>query len=221
MKRPSQTVEDYLKAIYRIQVDGGQASASAKEIAHWMLVAPGTVTSMLKSLGEDGYIDYTPFKGCQLTRLGLETATGMVRRHRLLETFLVSSLGLPVAQVHQEAERLEHGLSDLVMEKLDRFLGYPDTDPMGQPIPRTGGLPLVSLAEAEVGRSYQLVRLTSDQPALVEYLSQQGLVPGVSLVLTDRQSLTLTAQVAVNQNQLVLGLALLGQILVRAQTGDG
>lgn len=125
--------EDYLTALLRLGEGGGAVSTSA--LAARLAVAPASATGMLKTLAREGLVAHERYRGAQLSALGRERALSVVRRHRLVETFLVGTLGLPADRVHAEAHRLEHALSDEVVERLDRWLGRPRLDPHGSPIP--------------------------------------------------------------------------------------
>lgn len=174
----SPAVEDYLKGIYKIAGQTGEGRVSAKHIAAAMRVAPGTVTAMMKSLQEQGLVDYVPFQGCALTPVGESIAVKILRKHRLLEIFLVKTLGIPVEDAHPEAELLEHGVSNRVMDLLDRYLGYPETDPMGKPIPRQPHAPTHSLFEGEPGKTYRIVHLGKQVDGARQYLESLGLSAG-------------------------------------------
>ena len=136
---PSSTVENYLKNILIVSLETKSSVVSMGKIAQGLSVTPGTATTMIKNMAADGWISYFPRKGVRLTRKGRKFAMSMLRRHRLLETFLVETLGLDWSEIHVEAEELEHAISEKVLEKLDEFLGRPRTDPHGHPIPTKGG----------------------------------------------------------------------------------
>ena len=136
---PSSTVEDYLKAIYLAQQKSPHKRVLMGQIARAVNVVPGTATTMIKSLAERNLLEYMPRYGVRLTAAGERLAIGMVRRHRVVETFLVETLRLPGDEIHDEAEQLEHAISERVLEALDRFLGQPTHDPHGTPIPRADG----------------------------------------------------------------------------------
>jgi len=129
----SESVEDYLTAILRLET-GGRAATTSVLAAH-LAVAPPSVTEMVKRLDADGLLVHLPYRGAQLTDRGRRRAQAVLRRHRLVETFLVDVLGMPADRVHAEAHRLEHALSDEVIERLDAWLGRPARDPHGQLIP--------------------------------------------------------------------------------------
>ena len=130
----SEAVENYLTAILRREEATGEAVATS-DLADRLRVARPSVTGMLKRLAADGLVRHEPYRGVRLTGTGRRVALGVIRRHRLVETFLVTVLGMPADAVHDEAHRLEHALSDEVVERLDAWLGRPQHDPHGQPIP--------------------------------------------------------------------------------------
>ena len=141
MPLPSSTVENYLKAIYKAQAaqpDRGRLVPMGR-LAHALSVVPGTATTMVKALAESGLVDYEPYAGVRLTPAGEKLAALVLRRHRLLELFLVKVLGMSWAEVHDEAERLEHAASDKLIDRIDTMLGRPATDPHGDPIPDSTG----------------------------------------------------------------------------------
>ena len=183
----SLTIENYVKCIYLICrcVDGSSpVTASTGEIAQQLNVSPGTVTSMLKTLNESGLAEYTPYEGVRLTGSGQSLALRILRRHRLVEAFLVETLKFNWDEVHDEAENLEHAVSDLLIDRIDQFLDYPQTDPYGDPIPRTdGSLPatgehLKSLGELEAGESFRLRRVADQSIKFLRYLTETSLQIG-------------------------------------------
>jgi DtxR family Mn-dependent transcriptional regulator len=137
---------------------------------------------MLKTLAESGLARYTPYEGVNLTDAGRTLALRVLRRHRLLELFLVRTLDFSWDEVHDEAEHLEHAVSDRLVDRIDAFLGYPETDPHGDPIPTAAGVvkksPSSSLAEWEAGRPFRLVRVLEQSPEFLRYLSETGLSLG-------------------------------------------
>src|SRR5688572_6889422 len=132
----SSNVEDYLKTIYSLAADSEAASTSA--IAHALGVAAGSVTGMLKRLSDQGLVEHVPYYGARLTVGGEEQAVGLIRRHRILEMFLVQVLGYTWDRVHEEADRLEHAVSDELIDRMAQVLGSPTVDPHGAPIPASG-----------------------------------------------------------------------------------
>ena len=175
----SLTVENYVKAIYQIcsQQDGKPAATG--QIAASLKVSPGTVTSMLKTLNDSNLVTYTPYEGVGLTGAGTALALRVLRRHRLIELFLVQTLKLSWDEIHDEAEHMEHAVSDYLVDSIDAFLGYPQTDPHGDPIPKSDGTIHAdmgrSLADCQVGDQFQLTRVLDQSPEFLRYLSDAGL----------------------------------------------
>jgi DtxR family transcriptional regulator, Mn-dependent transcriptional regulator len=185
----TRSVEDYLKAIYRLSPEGRPASTS--EIAHLLELSAPSVSGMVKRLSELGLLEHAPYKGVQLTEEGRRAALKMVRRHRLIEAYLVEFLGYSWDTVHQEAERLEHAVSDDLVDRMAVALGHPAVDPHGDPIPAPDGSiaepPCTPLSAIEVGRTVQIMRVDEGQPDRLRYLASLGLRPGVTVSLLDRQ----------------------------------
>ncbi|MBX6316323.1 MAG: metal-dependent transcriptional regulator [Isosphaeraceae bacterium] len=177
---PSLTVENYVKTIYLIAARGepGEAVATGA-LAQALDVSPGTVTGMLKTLSEADLATYTPYEGARLTPAGQRLAMKVLRRHRLVELFLVQTLEMPWDEVHEEAEHLEHAVSERLVDRIDAYLGHPAFDPHGDPIPRADGSmaePVgVPLAQLGRGRRFRLVRVVDQDPAFLRYLTECGL----------------------------------------------
>lgn len=184
---PSSTVENYLKAIFQLSdhLSTGEL-VSIGGIAKELDITPGTVTTMMKHLVKEGFIDYVPRKGVILTGAGRSMALQVLRRHRLIELFLVEVMKLDWAYVHEEAEVLEHALSERMVERIDEMLGHPSYDPHGDPIPSADGVVSEDkskpLSECKAG-DYKLVRITRDEPSFLGWLQESGLRPGVNLSL--------------------------------------
>ena len=180
---PSLTVENYIKVIYQLAVDSGDGSAATGKIADSLGVSPGTVTSMLKTLSDIRLATYTPYEGVKLTDSGKSLALKMLRRHRLIELFLVQSLGMPWDEVHEEAENMEHAVSDQLISRLEKYLGYPQVDPHGDPIPKEDGSLESpqggSLSGCSAGDQFCLARVLDQSPDFLRYLSKTGLALGV------------------------------------------
>ena len=185
----TRSVEDYLKAIYRLSSQGGFAATS--DIADLLDVAPPSVSGMVKRLSEAGLIEHVPYRGVQLTTQGRRAALVMLRRHRILEVYLIERLGYDWDSVHEEAEHLEHAVSDRLIERMARALGDPLYDPHGAPIPTAGGeieeAELSTLADAPVGALVELRQVEDNDPELLRYLAGQGLTPGARVTVTERQ----------------------------------
>ena len=176
----SASVGDYVKAVWKI---AGPNVISTNEISSRLSVSPASVTNMLGRLQEMGLIEYERYRGTSLTRRGRIEALRLVRRHRLIETFLVEHLGYSWEDVHEEAETLEHAVSDEFTERLAELLRHPDRDPHGDPIPRADGTlaeeDSYSLSEATVGARVCNIRVSDDyNAATLAYLGEHGLVPG-------------------------------------------
>ena len=185
----TRSVEDYLKAIYHLSASGG--FAATRDIAQMLDVAPPSVSGMVKRLSETGLIEHVPYRGVQLTAQGRRAALRIVRRHRILESYLLQHLGFDWDNVHEEAERLEHAVSDTLIERMASRLGDPQYDPHGAPIPTAAGdieeAELIALADAAPGVILELRQVEDRDPAKLRYLAEQGLVPGVRLEVVARQ----------------------------------
>src|SRR5438094_8201938 len=154
----TRSVEDYLKSVFHLTSQGGFATTS--DIAAMLEVAPPSVSGMMKRLSETGLIEHVPYRGVQLTPQGRRAGLQMIRRHRILELYLTQHLGYDWGSVHAEAERLEHAVSDELIDRMARALGDPQYDPHGDPIPTAAGeieeAELVSLADVSVGTKLEL-----------------------------------------------------------------
>ncbi|QDU97491.1 metal-dependent transcriptional regulator [Lignipirellula cremea] len=175
----SLTVENYIKTIYQICIDQNDTPAGTGKIADILGVSPGTVTSMLKGLSESGMVTYTPYTGVILTESGRSLALRVLRRHRLIELFLTRTLALSWDEVHAEAENMEHSVSDFLIDRIDAYLGYPENDPHGDPIPRADGtVPLSngeSLADLKINDHFYLLRVLDQSQSFLRFLSEAGL----------------------------------------------
>ncbi|HEX5446471.1 MAG TPA: metal-dependent transcriptional regulator, partial [Pirellulales bacterium] len=178
----SLTVENYVKAIFQICFAQSGRPAATGQVAAALSVSPGTVTSMLKTLSESGLATYAPYEGVRLTAAGSALALRVMRRHRLIELFLVKTLKLAWDEVHEEAEHMEHAVSDRLVDRIDEFLGFPQTDPHGDPIPRADGslemLASRTLAECPVGFQFCLVRVVDQSSEFLRFLTESGLPLG-------------------------------------------
>lgn len=188
---PSSTVEDYLKAISRLSGENGELAPIGK-VAEALGVTPGTATTMMKQLGRQGFADYSPRKGVTLTPDGHRAAMQVLRRHRLLELFLVDVMNFNWTEVHEEAEILEHAISDRLVERIDAMLGLPARDPHGDPIPGADGVmrrdDSKRLDTCGRGR-FRLVRVTRTQPDFLAWLGEARLQPGAVFETVGRDEL--------------------------------
>ncbi len=186
----SSAVEDYSKAIYALE-QRGECPVSTNALAERLGVTPASASGMVKRLGELGLVAHQPYRGVTLTRSGQRVALEVIRHHRLLELYLVRSLGVPWDRVHAEAEVLEHVLSDELEELIAAKLGDPTHDPHGDPIP-TRELIIEeavteSLQELQTGARGTFARVSDSDPAMLRYLADRGIAPGDELEVVDRQ----------------------------------
>ncbi len=176
-------VEDYLRAIYEMECK--QSKAVTAELAERLGVTSASVTNMVKRLANMDLVDYEPYRGAVLTPNGRKIALQVIRHHRLVESFLAQTLGMPWDQVHTEADRLEHVLSDELEARIDALLGQPTVDPHGAPIPtRDGRIPSsanVRLADLRPGQKAIVAEVSDRDPALLRYLGELGLYPGAGV----------------------------------------
>jgi DtxR family transcriptional regulator, Mn-dependent transcriptional regulator len=188
MRSFSAAVEDYLKAIYRLQADVG-GPVNTNSLGEWLGVTASSASGMLRKLDDLQLVSYEPYRGVQLSSAGWQAALLVVRRHRLLELFLSETLGLTWDRVHDEAEALEHALSPGLCEVMATKLGDPLTDPHGDPIPTRDGrvieMPNESLASVSPGQQRKLIRVSDRDPAVLRVLTDHGVALGDNLRITD------------------------------------
>lgn len=202
--------EDYLKAIHEIARDGTAAGTNA--IAARLGVTAGTVSGMIKRLATQGLVEHSPYAGTRLTTEGERVALRMVRRHRVIEAFLVRRLGYGWDVVHEEAERLEHGVSDELVDRMAADLGEPEQDPHGAPIPVPGrpflepGHP--TLGELGVGVRATLVEVPDEDPEALRYLARLALVPGAELEVLERMPFRGPLRIVVQGRECYVGAEL-------------
>ena len=203
----SSTVEDYLKAVYALETRL-EGTVPTNALAERLGVTPGSVSGMLRRLDELGLLEHERYHGVRLTAEGRRIALRTLRNHRLLELLLVEMLDVPWDRVHQEAELLEHVLSDQLAERIAAKLGNPEFDPHGDPIP-SSDLALTeretrSLEDVDVGETVAFVRVSDTDPAMLRYLAERGIVPGVTLTVGERQPFggPLTIRVAGTEHHL-------------------
>jgi DtxR family Mn-dependent transcriptional regulator len=213
---------DYLKAIYELQDEGSSVSPSA--LAQRLGVSPPSVTAMTQRLSEQGYASYIPYQGVRLTHKGLSVALELLRHHRLLELYLTRALGYPWDKVHEEAEKLEHTISEELEDRIDAALGHPTEDPHGHPIPPKNGEykeePVQTLWVAQSDRV--AVRRVSDRdPEVLRYLDSIGVRPGVELRILGRAPFDGPLTIHVGGADHALGERLARQIFVASATTAG
>ena len=210
---PSSTVENYLKAIYVAQsaesVDKKLVPMGRLAVA--LGVVPGTATTMVKTLAESGLVVYEPYSGVRLTAAGQKLAALVLRRHRLIELFLVKVLGMSWAEVHEEAERLEHAASDRLIDRIDAMLGRPVADPHGDPIPDQEGMLAAqdyqTLLTCPVGEQVILTRVTDQDATFLYFLESSDLKPGQAVFVEARDDAADQVMVrGKNDRQIMMGM---------------
>jgi DtxR family transcriptional regulator, Mn-dependent transcriptional regulator len=181
-------VEDYLKAIYAIELDG--SSAATNDIASRLNIAAASVSGMVRRLADQGLLSYERYRGVRLTDAGRRAALRTIRRHRVIEAYLAKALGFPWDRVHEEAERLEHASSDELIDRMAEAIGEPLTDPHGHPIPTRDGTiderQLHTLSDVAAGQRVRVMRVSDDDPELLRYLAKLGIRPGVVISVAER-----------------------------------
>ena len=204
---PSSAREDYLKAIFHLEAEEGRASTSS--LAVRLGVRDPSVSAMLKRLAADGLVSYAPRHGATLTDAGRAACLRVVRRHRLLEAFLVEILGLDWSEVHDEAEILEHHLSDRIVDAMDHVLGYPAEDPHGHPIPTSEGTirdrVLVSLDGVAIGTTATVRELRSDEAERLVRWKELGFVPGARIEMLERRDMEDVMKLRVGGSEVMSG----------------
>lgn len=180
--------EDYLSAIYKFRNESGEIKPNL--IAENLNITNAAVTDMLRKLSRDGFVAYKKYKGVKLTSKGEQYAKNMVRRHRIWETFLHQVLGMSWDKIHEEAEMLEHSSSDELVNRLEEFMNYPDTDPHGYPIPdRTGKLPkhksAVAISELSKNDKAEVIRVNDSHSGMLGYISKIGIELGKEVTIKD------------------------------------
>jgi DtxR family Mn-dependent transcriptional regulator len=211
----SESGQDYLKAIWKLSQDGRVTTTGlAAEVA----VSPASATAMLKKLAALGLVDHEPYRGARLTASGERMALEVVRHHRLLELYLMESLGMGWDEVHAEAERLEHYLSEELEKRIDAALGHPTRDPHGDPIP-SPELTLVSddvrtLTDIESGATAVIRRVPDGDPELLRYLAKLGLVPDQAVTMVEQAPFQGPVTVTVGATRHSIGHGLASKIEV-------
>lgn len=211
----TRSVEDYLKAIYHLGAKGQPASTN--DIAQQLQLSAPSVSGMIKRLSDQGLISHEPYRGVGLTRSGRRIALRMLRRHRLLEAYLVAFLGYSWDTVHDEAERLEHAVSEVLIERMAAALGNPRFDPHGDPIPDQNGdmdeLVYTPLAEIPTGETAEIRRVATGQAERLRYLEHSGLKPGTRVTVTEHQPFRGPITVSTDGHEQVIGHELAEQVL--------
>jgi DtxR family transcriptional regulator, Mn-dependent transcriptional regulator len=202
----TRSAEDYLRAIYVLSAD---APASTTQIAQRLDLAPASVSGMIRRLSDQALIDHEPYRGVVLTPAGRRVALTMLRRHRIIEAYLVEFLGYRLDNVHEEADRLEHAVSDVLVERMAAALGHPRFDPHGDPIPDHNGVldeeSCTPLPNLPLGEEAEVRRVDTGDPDRLRYFAQAGLLPGARVRLVDLQPFDGPVTVQVEGTNRILG----------------
>jgi DtxR family transcriptional regulator, Mn-dependent transcriptional regulator len=221
MLPPTSTVENYLKAIYlgQLALGPGERLVPMGQVASTLSVAPGTATTMVKAMAESDYVEYEPYSGVRLTARGEKLAGQVLRRHRLVELFLVQVMGMSWAEVHDEAEKLEHVVSDGLIERIDQMLGRPTHDPHGDPIPNPDGAiaqrDLDTLLTCPLRTPLRVTRIADQDPAFLRFIESNGLKPGQPVEVETRDAAADSVRVrGQNQHTITIGTRAASKLLV-------
>jgi DtxR family Mn-dependent transcriptional regulator len=206
----SSVAQDYLKIIWTVQEWSGE-KVSTKLLAEKLGVSASTVSEAVRRLADQGFVDHARYGSISLTESGRASAVAMVRRHRLIETFLVSELGYGWDEVHDEAEVLEHAVSERMVEAIDAKLGYPERDPHGDPIPsRDGSIPSPparALSDFDAGQHGRVARISDADPAMLRYFDEVGIALDTEVAVVERRDFagTIAVRIAGAETTIDLG----------------
>jgi DtxR family Mn-dependent transcriptional regulator len=221
---PSQTVENYLKTIYLAQAElaSKRALVPMGQLASALGVVPGTATTMVKTLAESGLARYEPYMGVRLTASGEKLAGLVLRRHRLVELFLVRVLGMSWAEVHDEAEQLEHAVSERLIDRIDEMLGRPDVDPHGDPIPSATGTisrqKHLDLLSAPLRTPLVVTRVIDQAAEFLRFAEQHDLTPGSALAIDARDPVSDAVRLRSEAGRrITIGTRAASKVLVRVR----
>src|SRR6188508_2864593 len=219
---PSSTVENYLKAIYQgaSTLTPPQRLLPMGQLAAALGVVPGTATTMVKALADSGMVEYEPYSGVALTPAGRKLAALVLRRHRLVELFLVRVMGYAWDEVHEEAEQLEHVVSDRLIDRMDEMLGRPEVDPHGDPIPSADGhikrQEAQSLMTCPIGTPVTVMRVVDQDSSFLRFLEKHQLKPGAAIEVEDRDPAADSVRVRGRDDQLItIGTRAASKLLVQ------
>lgn len=218
---PSQTVENYLKTIHLAQAaQTDRALVPMGQLASALGVVPGTATTMVNALSKSGLVHYEPYLGVRLTEAGEKLASLVLRRHRLIELFLVRVLGMSWAEVHDEAEHLEHAVSERLIDRIDEMLGRPEVDPHGDPIPNAeGAIPqktYVDLLNAPLDTNLVITRVLDQDAEFLRFIEQHDLMPGSAIVIEARDAMADAVRLRSDADRLTtIGTRAASKVLVR------
>src|SRR5215831_19506322 len=224
---PSSTVENYLKAIYQGQsaLGVGARLVPMGHVATALGVTPGTATTMVKALAESGLAEYEPYSGVRLSPAGERLAALVLRRHRLVELFLVQVMGMKWDEVHDDAEQLEHVVSERLIERIDDMLGRPTHDPHGDPIPDPEGAiahrHLDNLLTCPLNTPLRVTRIADQDPAFLRFIEHNSLKPGQSIAVETRDAAADSVVLRAKDRTLTIGARAASKLLVEIASADG
>jgi DtxR family Mn-dependent transcriptional regulator len=205
----SSTEENYLKALLKTSLDGGEKEVGTNELAKALSVRPATVNNMLKKLKEKDLVDYEKYGKITLTALGKKNATAVIRKHRIWEKFLYEKLEFSWDEVHEVAEQLEHIKSQKLIDKLDKFLDYPEVDPHGDPIPNKEGELKIkfkkTLANVDVGTNCKIIAVKDDSSSFLKYVAEVGIEINQEVFVVSKRSYDQLTVINVNGNEISVG----------------
>ena len=208
MPATSPAIEDYLKTVYA-HTEWQPDPITPKVLADRLGVAPSSVTEMVKKMAAAGLVSHVPYGAVRLTDAGLARALAVVRRHRLIETWLVQEMGYGWDEVHDEAEVLEHAVSETLMERIDTKLGHPDRDPHGDPIPSVDGAvptpPARQLSDFQAGENGRVARISDFDPAMLRYFDSVGIALDTPITVVERRDFAGTIAVQIGDQTVDLG----------------
>ena len=220
---PSSTVENYLKALYQAEATRDESTlVPMGQLAAAVRVAPGTATTMVKALAESGLVEYEPYVGVRLSPAGAKLAALVLRRHRLIEQFLVEIMGMSWADVHEDAEQLEHVVSDQLVERMDAMLGHPAVDPHGDPIPSADGdMPeqeYHSLVTCPLGTRVRVIRVADQDASFLRFLEREQLKPGQSVEVEARDPVADSVKLRTGgKRRLTIGTKAASKLLIEVE----
>lgn len=217
----SQAVEDYLKTIYILESEGTGATTSS--IAESLDVSSASATNMIKRLSKMGLVDYQSYKGARLTNAGRKIALEIIRHHRLLELYLLEVMGYSWDEVHDEAEKLEHHISEQFEDKIAELLDNPTHDPHGDPIPTKEGvmpeLDAKPMGDAETDQTYIVSRVKDQDPEVLRYLEKIGMLPGVKVEIKEKAPFNGPITLLLEDTEQTIGYEIATKIFVAEMPG--
>lgn len=213
---PSDSSENYLKAVFHLQRDATRVTTTA--LADHLGVTLPSATKMLKTLAAAGWIDHVPYGGARLTPRGEEQALRVIRKHRLIEVFLSETLGYDWDEVHEEAEQLEHAVSDDLADRLDAFLGFPARDPHGDPIPSADGtltrVDSPAVTDLTAGATAVVVRVLDQSADVLRYLGELGIRPGAEIRVAEVMPFDGPVRLVIDDRDAIVGRSIARRIQV-------